>query len=103
MLHALRNHLPNFAGRVVPGTRNDLPQLPEMVSRGKEMMGIFLDRVEPHMAKNAFVAGPDFSIADITAYFTVRMTVPFEMDLSKSHRAIAAWYDKLAVRPAFQL
>jgi glutathione S-transferase len=103
MLHALRNHLPNFAGRVVPGTRNDLPQLPEMVSRGKEMMGIFLDRVEPHMAKNAFVAGPDFSIADITAYFTVRMTVPFEMDLSKSHRAIAAWYDKLAARPAFQL
>ena len=38
MLHAVRNHVPMFAGRVVPGTRTDLPQLPAMVTRGKEMM-----------------------------------------------------------------
>ena len=103
MLHAVRNHVPTFAGRVVPGTRTDLPQLPEMVIRGKEMMEVFLSRVEPHMAKNEFVAGPEFTVADITACFTVRMTNPLEMDIATSYPAVAAWFAKVSARPAFQI
>ena len=103
MLHAVRNHVPMFAGRVVPGTRTDLPQLPVMVTRGKEMMDVFLARVEPHMAQNEFIAGPDFTIADITGYFTVRMTNALEMDLTTSYPAVAAWLAKVSQRPAFQL
>ena len=103
MLHAVRNHVPMFAGRVVPGTRTDLPQLPVMVTRGKEMMEVFLARVEPHMAQNEFIAGPDFTIADITGFFTVRMTNALEMDLTTSYPAVAAWLAKVSQRPAFQL
>ena len=103
MLHAVRNHVPTFAGRVVPGTRTDLPQLPEMVIRGKGMMEVFLSRVEPHMAKNEFVAGPEFTVADITACFTVRMTNPLEMDIATSYPAVAAWFAKVSARPAFQI
>ena len=103
MLHAVRNHVPMFAGRVVPGTRTDLPQLPVMVTRGKEMMEVFLARVEPHMAQNEFIAGPDFTIADITGYFTVRMTNALEMDLTTYYPAVTAWFAKVSQRPAFQL
>ena len=103
MLHAVRNHVPMFAGRVVPGTRTDLPQLPVMVTRGKEMMEVFLTRVEPHMAQNEFIAGPDFTIADITGFFTVRMTNALEMDLTTSYPAVNAWFAKVSQRPAFQL
>ena len=103
MLHAVRNHVPMFAGRVVPGTRTDLPQLPVMVTRGKEMMEVFLARVEPHMAQNEFIAGPDFTIADITGYFTVRMTNALEMDLTTSYPAVTAWFARVSQRPAFQL
>lgn len=122
MLHAVRNHVPMFAGRVVPGTRTDLPQLPAMVSRGKEMMEIFLGRVrdrgatsilagglgrrrriEPHMAKNEFVAGPNFTVADITGFFTLRLTGALEMDITASYPAVAAWFAKVSARPAFQL
>ena len=103
MLHAVRNHVPMFAGRVVPGTRTDLPQLPVMVTRGKEMMEVFLTRVEPHMAQNEFIAGPDFTIADITGFFTVRMTNALEMDLTTSYPAVTAWFAKVSQRPAFQL
>ena len=103
MLHAVRNHVPMFAGRVVPGTRTDLPQLPVMVTRGKEMMEVFLARVEPHMAQNEVIAGPDFTIADITGYFTVRMTNALEMDLTTSYPAVTAWFAKVSQRPAFQL
>ena len=103
MLHAVRNHVPMFAGRVVPGTRTDLPQLPVMVTRGKEMMEVFLARVEPHMAQNEFIAGPDFTIADITGFFTVRMTNALEMDLTTPYPAVTAWFAKVSRRPAFQL
>ena len=103
LLHALRNHLPNFAGRVVPGTRSDLPQSEAMVGRGKEMAGVLFDRAEPHMAKNEFVAGPDFSVADITAFFTLRMAYALEMDIGASWPATHAWFQKVSARPAFQL
>ena len=103
LLHALRNHLPNFAGRVVPGTRTDLPQSPAMVTRGKEMMEVFLGRVEPHMAQNEFVAGPAFTVADITAFFTLRMAYALEMDINASWPATAAWFAKVSARPAFQI
>ena len=103
MLHAVRNHVPMFAGRVVPGTRTDLPQLPVMVTRGKEMMEVFLARGEPHMAQNEFIAGPDFTVADITGFFTVRMTNALEMDLTTSYPAVNAWVGKMSQRPAFQL
>lgn len=103
MLHAVRNHVPMFAGRVVPGTRTDLPQMPAMVSRGKEMMEIFLGRIEPHMSKNEFVAGPMFTVADITGFFTLRLTSALEMDIAASYPAVTAWFAKVSARPAFQL
>lgn len=103
LLHALRNRLPNFAGKVVPGTRTDLPQSEAMVGRGKEMAGVLFDRAEPHMAKNEFIAGPDFTVADITGFFTLRMAYALEMDIGASWPAIHAWFQKVSARPAFQL
>lgn len=102
LLHALRNHVPMFAGRVVPGTRTDLPQMPEMVQRGNEMAAIFLDRVEPHMAGRDTVALDRFTVADITGFFTVRLTKPLEMDLNR-WPDIARWFTAVAARPAFRL
>jgi len=103
MLHAVRNHVENFKGRVVPGTRTDLPQIPEMVTRGIEMAEIFLDRVEPHLAENEFIAGSSFSVADITAFFTVRLTNPLGLDISKSHPAVSGWMDRMSKRKAFEI
>ncbi len=103
LLHALRNRLPNFAGKVVPGTRTDLPQSEAMVGRGREMAGVLFDRAEPHMAKNEFVAGPDFTVADITGFFTLRMAYALEMDIGASWPATHAWFRKVSARPAFQL
>ncbi|MEL6998536.1 MAG: glutathione S-transferase family protein [Pseudomonadota bacterium] len=103
MLHAVRNHVPMFAGRVVPGTRTDLRQLPEIVQRGKEMMEIFLDRIEPHFADAEYAAGDTFSIADITGFFATRMTKPVGMEIAATHPNVTRWFEQLAKRPAFQI
>ena len=103
LLHAVRNHVPMFAGRVVPGTRTDLPQLPEMVNRGKEMTEVFLGRLEPHMERSEFVAGPALSVADITGFFALRMATMLGLDIAASWSAVAAWFARVSARPAFQL
>ena len=47
LLHAVRNKAPMFEGRVLPGHRSDLPQMPEMTQRGIEAASLFLDRIDP--------------------------------------------------------
>ncbi len=103
LLHTVRNSVPMFEGRVVPGTRTDLAQLPAMVSRGKEMANIFLGRLEPHMAENEFIAGEEFSVADITAWFVVRMAKTLQMDIEGKFSHIQRWYREISVRPSFQI
>ena len=102
LLHALRNHVPAFAGKVVPGTRTNLPQSPHMVQRGKEMAAIFFNRVEPLLAGPEYIALGRFTVADISGCFTVRLTQPLEMDLS-GWPNIAAWFTRINARPSFQL
>lgn len=99
-LHATRNRVPMFAGRVVPGTRTDLPQLPAMVERGREMLDIFLGRLEPQLADNEFVAGAEVSIADITLFFVVGMADRFEMGLGERYPAVRRWHDAFSSRPS---
>jgi glutathione S-transferase len=99
-LHATRNDIPLFAGRVVPGTRTDLPQLPAMVERGKEMLDIFLGRLEPHMAENKFIAGPNVSIADITGFFVINMANRFEMGVETRYPNIHRWHEAFSARPS---
>ena len=86
----------------MPGTRTDLPQLPELVTRGREMMDIFLGRIEPHMSRSEYAAGAAFSVADITGFFTLRLAIAAEMDIAASHPAVAAWFDRVSARPAFR-
>ena len=101
-LHAVRNSVPFFAGRVVPGTRTDLPQMPEMVNRGRDMLEIFLGRLEPQLARHEFVAGDAFSIADITGFFVGNMAAGLKVDLAGAWPAIHRWHEALKQRPAFQ-
>ena len=100
ILHATRNHVPLFAGRVVPGTRTDLAQLPAMVTRGQEMLHIFFKRLEPQLAANEFVAGPAVSIADITCWFVVGMANRFEMGVAERYPALHRWHTAFSARPS---
>ena len=103
MLHAVRNHVPMFSGRVIPGTRSDRPQLPALVQRGTEMMEVFLGRFEPHMADREFVARDRFTAADIIGYFAVRTTGVVGMAIEDRFPAVARWFAACSGRPAFSL
>lgn len=103
LLHALRNQAPMFAGRVIPGTRSDLPQAPEIVARGIEMMEVFLSRLDPHLEKNAFLAGSQFSVADITGFFTMRLAGAVGMKFEVKFPNTSRWFADISARPSFKL
>lgn len=101
LLHAVRNALPNFAGRVLPGTRSDLPQIPEMTTRGIETAALFFDRTEPLLEGKDFIAGGAFSMADIIGALTVNMAKANEMDI-EAWPNIHRWHQAISARPSMQ-
>lgn len=56
-----------------------------------------LDR---QLADSPFVAGPGFSIADITAFVAVAFMKPARLDLPGEFRNVARWFREMADRPS---
>jgi glutathione S-transferase len=95
----LRNSSPAFKGRALPGA-DDYEQIPALVERGRARVGKFFQMLDTRLAAHKFVAGEQFSIADITAVVAVdfarwiRLTVP--EDLSHLRR----WHAEISARPS---
>lgn len=103
MLHAVRNYVPMFAGRVIPGTRSTLAQSPAVVERGQEMLKTLLGRIEPLMADRPFIAGDAVSIADITAWFMMNMADTTNLDLGDDYPNMRHWQTMFSARPSTQV
>ena len=67
----VRNSLEMFKDRAIAGMPSGVPQLPGLVERGRASFARFLERLDPELGKRQFIAGDNFSIADITALCTI--------------------------------
>ena len=57
---------PNFVDRGLPGHREAVPQIPDLVERGKLRVERFHKKFNDQLADKTFIAGETFSVADIT-------------------------------------
>ena len=64
------------------------------------MFKIFLNRIEPHLSKNKFIAGENFSIADITAHFMFNLSKILKTNLEKEYDNVFKWKSELENRPS---
>lgn len=103
LLHAIRNKAPMFEGRVLPGNRSDLPQLPEMVQRGMETAALFLDRTDPLLEGREFIAGDAISMADLIGALTMNTAVMVGMDIESGWPNIHRWHQAISARPSMQV
>ena len=99
-LHALRNTDAAYQGRVLPGTRNDLPQLPAIVERGRAAVAILFGRLDAQLAANPFLAGECFSVADLTGCFTVRVASRIDAPIPDECTNLARWFREVSERPS---
>jgi glutathione S-transferase len=95
----LRNWSPGFRNRVFPGAQ-DIPQMPELIERGRQRSQQFLDRVEKRLLDSRFIAGESFSVADITLVTIVDFSDWVELDARASRPGLERWYQLVSTRPS---
>ena len=100
VMEAVRNSVPGLKGRAVAGP-HDYEQIPELAARSRIKIGNFYDDLNRQLATQAYVAGSEFSAADITALVTVDFaTAAARLPIPDGHDALRRWYALVAARPS---
>ena len=96
---AFRNAAKGLKNRAITGPEPHA-QIPELAERGRARARQFFFRLDVQLAKNTFVAGESYSIADISALvvtdFAARAKIPLPDDVENFKR----WYELVASRPS---
>jgi glutathione S-transferase len=97
----LRNTHPAFAERGLPGTAEPIAQVASMVERGRGRLRRFSASSDEQLAKNRFMAGDSFSVADITAFCALDfLGRRLEAPIAPEHASLRRWLDDVAKRPS---
>ena len=100
VMECVRNAAPRLAGRAIAGP-HDYPQIPELVERSRRRVANFFSDVDARLADVPFIAGKNFSAADITTLVAVDFaTRALDMPVPAESRALRYWYDTVAARPS---
>ena len=94
LINGIRNKFDRYKGKVLPGTRNDLPQVPEIADRGIDSSSILFKKLNTHLKTSTYVAGEALSIADITGYEVVGLATALEININEFEE-IKTWHEKL--------
>ncbi|MDX1742608.1 MAG: glutathione S-transferase [Ruegeria sp.] len=98
----LRNAHPAFANRAIPGLVNHA-QIPELAQRGTARVEHFFGLLEARLSQSGYVAGPEFTLADISAFVFVDFARVIKMRLPQENKASLAWFEKVSARASAQL
>jgi glutathione S-transferase len=99
-MEGVRNSVPGLKGRALSGP-HDYEQIPELAERSKRRVANFYADFNARLEEVPFVAGTDFSAADITAVVTVDFaTAALKMPIPESSRAMHRWYQTVGARPS---
>ncbi len=98
----LRNTHPALVDRGLPGYREPIPQIPALIDRGKIRVTSFYKKFNDQLAENKYVAGENFSVADITTICVVDMGHAMELQIPESALHVKRWYDELQERESVQ-
>jgi len=97
---AVRNALPMFADRGLAGVEGGVPQIPALVERGKQTLQRFFQRLDTRLAESRFLAGENFTIADITAFVAIDFAKRVEVEPSAGLTHLGRWLAEIAARPS---
>jgi glutathione S-transferase len=98
VMEAVRNAAPRLKGRAIAGP-HDYEQIELLVERSRKRVANFYADFDARLADVPFVAGEEFSVADITALVTVDFaTKAAALPVPEHHSALKRWYDTIAAR-----
>lgn len=100
VVYAFRNRARTMAGRALAGHWPEMPQIPELVTRGQAMWGCFIARLEAWLADRIWLATDAFGFADLSAFVALEFAVATRLSDGSFPPAIARWHAAIAARPS---
>jgi glutathione S-transferase len=98
-VEALRNGAERFKDRAVPSA-TPFAQIPALAERGLKRIGLFFELLDERLRESDYVAGPDFTAADIHAMITVDFAAAaVQQTPPDSLAALKAWHARVSARP----
>ena len=95
----LRNQAKGFKGRALTGPTG-YEQIPALVERGRLRAADFLRRLDEQLADNTYVAGEQFTIADITAMVFTDFAAWIKLDIPEDATNLVRWKALVSGRPS---
>jgi glutathione S-transferase len=100
VMETVRNGAVGLKGRAIAGPHG-YDQIPELVERGRRRIADFHGDLENRLAEVPFVAGDQFSVADITAVVAIDFaTKALNLSIPAENLASKRWYDSVISRPS---
>jgi glutathione S-transferase len=100
VMEAVRNAVPALKNRAIAGP-HDYEQIPALVERSKARVLNFYADFNARLAEVLFMAGDEFSVADITAVVTIDFaTRAAGLPVPDEHTALKGWYESVSGRPS---
>jgi glutathione S-transferase len=86
-----RNRSKGFRDRGLPGPLN-VPQIPELIERGQMMIDFQLPELDAHLADATWVAGDNFSAADIDLFVCIGFMGWIKQSVPESCTHLLDWH-----------
>jgi glutathione S-transferase len=100
VMETVRNGAATLKGRAIAGPHG-YGQIPELVERGRRRIADFYNDLETRLAEVPFVAGDQFSVADITAMVAVDFAKKaLGLDIPPENAGSERWYGSVSSRPS---
>lgn len=98
---AFRNRASAFKDRAVSGQWPAIPQIPDLIERGRTMWAAFADVLDAHLAERDYLVSDTFSMADISGLVAIDFGIATRLpDPRADHPAIARWHQRVSARPS---
>jgi len=78
----------------------EVPQVPAWGEANRPRVAEFLTLLDRELASRRFVAGDEFSVADITGLVTLDFMKPAKLPLEPGLTHVARWHRELGLRPS---
>ncbi|MBV8193340.1 MAG: glutathione S-transferase [Alphaproteobacteria bacterium] len=101
VMDAFRNSTRGLKDRALPGSQS-YPQIPELAQRSKLRIADFFGRLDDRLGSSEFLAGPSFSIADITAMVSIDFAAWMKIVPSAEQAHLQRWLAAVRSRPSSQ-
>ena len=96
---AFRNTTKGLQGRALTGPVN-YEQIPALAERGRKGTAAFFERLDEQLGTSEFLAGDNYSIADITALVFVDFAAWIKLGVPDDAVSLRRWHETVSSRPS---